>query len=311
MMPTLAALLLSAALAAPAPAADPRAADAAPGAPRPATVALRFAWPGGLAADVDYARTRTQTGRDPVALRLKGKLAATARGGKLAVRYHGWTGAEGEAAALIRAAEKVVVVVGEDGRAEAVEGLAESVAALRKLPGFSEDTPQMRKVLELAPGSIEKESRELWAVLVGFWTENDLDVGEPYQMDQEVPVPALPGSSVRLKIEARATRWLDCPGPQKGRCVELTMRSRPDPEDVAKLVTGLMEKLGAPKQAVQGALGELATVTDATLVTEPTTLVPHRLVLERTADLTGPGGETLSRVDEQRWSYAYPAPAKR
>ncbi|HET8539520.1 MAG TPA: hypothetical protein VFL83_06580 [Anaeromyxobacter sp.] len=116
---------------------------------------------------------------------------------------------------------------------------------------------------------------------------------------------ALPGSTVRIRVEARAARWLDCPGPRKGRCVELTMRSRPDREDVARVLAALMEKLGAPRQAVQGALGELATTMDATVVTEPSTLVPHRVEVKRTTDVTGPAGEALSRVDEQRWTYAY------
>jgi hypothetical protein len=300
----------AAVFASPAHAADPRAADLAPGAPRPEVVALRYAWPRDLAADVEYARTRAQTGRPSTSVQLRGKLAASPRGKGVAVRYQGWAGAQGEAAAMLRAAERVVLVVGEDGQAQAVEGTREAAEALRKIPPFDSDAPQVRKVLELAPASLEKEARELWAVLVGFWNENDLEIGEAYVSESEVPIPAVPGSTVRLRVEARAARWVDCPRPERGRCVELTMRSRPDREDVARVVGALMEKLGVPKQAVQGALGELATVMDATVVTEPSTLVPHRVDVKRTSEAAGPGGEAITRVDERRWTYVYPRPAK-
>lgn len=307
----LAVHLLAALLALPAHAADPRAADAKPDAPRPEVVALRYAWPRDLAADVEYARTRTQTGRPTTTVQLRGKLAASPRGKGIAVRYQGWSGAQGEAAAMLRAAERVVLVVGEDGQAQAVEGTREAAGALRKIPPFDSDAPQVQKALELAPASLEKEARELWAVLVGFWNENDLQLGEGYVSESEVPIPALPGSTVRLRIEASAARWVDCPRPEGGRCVELTMRSRPDKEDVQKVVGALMDKLGVPKQAVQGALGELATVMDATIVTEPSSLVPHRVDVKRTSEAAGPGGETMTRVDAQRWTYAYPpAPPK-
>jgi hypothetical protein len=301
----LAAAVASSATAPCARAADPRAADASPSAPRPAAVALRFAWPRPLAAEVQYARTRTQTGRPATSLALRGKLAATPRGDRTLVRYTGWTGANGPEASLLRATEAVTVVVGQDGRAEKVEGKDDVVKAARKLPPFDSDSPQARKALELLPASVEKSALEEWALLVGFWSENDLEIGERYESDSEVAVPAVPGSSVRLRIEVRAIRWLDCPRPERGRCVELELRSRPDRDDVQKVVGALMDKLGVPKEAVQGALGDLVTATEATLVTEPSTLVPHRLAVKRTTDVTGPGGEAVSRVDEQRWSYAY------
>jgi hypothetical protein len=306
--PPLAALACAPFLAAPArAAAPPRAADAAPAAPRPKIVALRFAWPRDLAADVTYARSRTQQGKPAAGLELRGKLAVAARGEDLVVRYQGWTGGDGDAAAAVRATEKVALVVGEDGRVRSVDGVADAVEGMRKLPAFSGDAPATKKALELAPQLVEKEARETWALLVGFWSENDLELSEAYETESEVAVPLVPGLTVRIRVEVRATRWVDCPGPKGGRCVELKMRSQPDREDAAKVVNALMERLGVPRQAVQGALGELAVVTDATVITEPSTLVPHRLEIRKTGEATGPGGETISRVDAQTWTYAYPA----
>lgn len=310
---TLAALACAALLASPARAAAPsRAADAARGAARPKVVALRFAWPRDLSADVRYVRTRTQTGRPESKVDLRGRLVVAARGEDLLVRYRGWTGAQGDLAALLAAGEPVTVVVGEDGRARAIEGVPEAMEAVRKVPPFSGDTPQAKRGLELLPASFEKDAQETWAVLVGFWTENDLEVGEAYETESEVPVPAVPGSTVRLRVEARATRWIDCPAPKRGRCVELAMRSEPDREDVQRVVGALMERLGAPAQAVQGALGDLGGVMEATLQTEPSTLVPHRLELRKTFSAAGPGGEPNARVDAQTWTFTYPpAPPRR
>jgi hypothetical protein len=305
--PPLAALACAAFLAAPARAAAPsRAADAAPAAPRPKVVALRFAWPRELAADVTYARARTQEGKPAGALELRGKLAVAPRGEDLVVRYQGWAGGDGDAAAVLRASEKVALVVGEDGRVRSVDGVADAVDAMRRLPGFSGDAPATRKALDLAPQLVEKEARETWALLVGFWSENDLELSEAYETESEVPVAAVPGATVRIRVEVRATRWVDCPGPKGGRCVELKMRSQADREDAAKVVSALVERLGAPRDAVKGALGDLAVVTDATVITEPSTLVPHRLEIRKTGEATGPGGATISRVDAQTWTYAYP-----
>lgn len=276
---------------------------------RPKTiVALRFEWPRDLKADVEFEQARTQTGQAPSGGRVRGKLAVRGRGSGIAARYHGWTGTGADGAALLRASEKLVIVAGEDGRTVEVEGVAAAAEALGRIPPFSDPSPQMQEVRALAPTILEKGVRESWAMLVGFWAGNDLELGQDYESDSVVPVPAVPGATLRLKVDVRAVRRAACPGRPDRWCVELWMRSRPDPEDAIRLVNALVERVGA---AQAGAVGDLTTVTEVTLLTEPSTLTPHRLEIRKSSGMTAPDGiRKISRVDSQTWTYAYPAEAK-
>jgi hypothetical protein len=314
------ALALALALAAQARAADPQraaggadaAGPAATASPSPSaapreSVALRFAWPADLSADVEYSRSRTQTGRPASELKLRGRLVAAARGQGIAVRYSGWSGAEGEAAAMLRASERLAVVVDASGQAQAVEGIPDAVEALRKIPPFTDRSPQIAKVLELLPASLEKDARENWGMLVGTWAGNDLAVGETYESESKVAVPAVPEAKIRIRLSARAVRVAECPGRNGRRCVELWMRSEPDANDVRRVVTALMERFEAPREAIQGALSQLDVVMEATILSEPSTLVPSRLEVKKSTRLAGPDGKPASREDVQRWTFGYPA----
>ncbi len=301
-------LICSAALAFPAGVAASPEATAATEERRTTNVALRFDWPRDLTADVEFAQARTQTGQAPSGGRVRGKLAVRGRGSGIAARYHGWAGTGADGAALLRASEELVIVAGADGRSVEVEGVAAAAESFGRIPPFSDPSPQMQKVRALAPAILEKGVRESWAMLVGFWAGNDLELGQAYESDSVVPVPAVPGATLRLKVDVRAVRRAACPGRPDRACVELWMRSRPDPEDASRLVHALAERVGA---AQAGAAGDLTTVTEVTLLTEPSTLTPHRLEIRKSSEMTAPDGiRKISRVDSQIWTYAYPAAAK-
>jgi len=167
----------------------------------------------------------------------------------------------------------------------------------------------------MAPAFIAKDASETWSLLVQFWRGQNLDVGEDYLSDSEVPVPALPGEKVRMHTTIRVERGLPCPN-GGGTCVEARMRSTPDPQDVARMAKRLVGDLGLPVAQVEQAVGEMSADMEAVLVAEPGRLVPHRLEKTRMMSVRpGPGApedaKPIEGKDVTVWIFTYAAAAPR
>lgn len=281
-------------------------------APAADTVAFRFGWPPALTARVEYVRTRTRDGRPPSTLTLRARLVTERRGEELAVRYRDWTG-PGKLDPLVEAGGQITTIVTRQGAFARIEGTEPALQALRaSMQGVKGAPPDALARLEkMAPAAFTKDASETWSLLVQFWSGSDLEVGEDYQSDSVVPVPALPGETVRIKTALRVRRRLPCPG-GAGACVEAWMRSEPDPQDVTRLAKRLVEELGVPLGQLDQALGEMSAVNEAVLVTDPARLLPYRLEKTRTMTVAPSQrapqeAKAISGRDTTVWTFTYPA----
>jgi hypothetical protein len=312
MVPVLLALALSAdpAVSAPSTAPAERAAAAAD------TVTFRYAWPAGFTAAVEYRSVKVRDGKLAGELSLRSELQAVDRGDERVIGFRGWTGSAA-ADPLVAASGRIEWVVGRDGAFRRLEGMEEALEALRSLTkGLETHAPGAAARLEkMAPAALTKDASETWAMLVQFWNGESLDVGEDYESDSTVPVAVVPGERVRLLARIKVQRRLPCPG-ARGACVEVTMRSQPDAEDVARILRRLLGELTAGSaQLAQlvGALGEASAATEYALVTDPATLIPYRLTKVRTITVAAASGPpagtaaaTTQRRDETTWTFSYP-----
>ncbi len=278
------------------------------------SVTFRFAWPDPLAAEVQYRRSRQRTGRPLTETSLRGRLLAQTRGSEIRVGYRDWRSVDGVPLdPLVEAAGWVETVVTPGGAFVRMDGIEPALEAMRATMQSAppEARPMLERLEKMAPALLAKEGSETWSMLVQFWHGNDLDVGEDYQSDSEMPVAVVPGEKVRLRARIRVERRLACAS-GGGSCVEARMRSEPDPQDVARVMKRIVGELGLPAAQLQQVLGEMAAVTEVVLVTEPARLIPHRLEKTRTVrvapGLGAPKGVSpVEGRDTSVWTFTYPA----
>jgi len=314
--PTLALLLATLALPA-------RAAEDAP--PRGEVVSLRFAWPAPARARVTYRRTRLRTGspRGTFTARYEALAEPTPEGLRVTTRATTWRGDLPFARALardaIRASEAVVQRVGADGEFLGLEGIDALRPVLARVLDDAKVPPeQAERALALALVETRVEAEELWNLAVGFWTGADLRVAETYAMQSEAELPLLPGVRAPHAVEFSVRRRVPCAAAERAsRCVEAVLRSVPDRAALERAAPQLLARvLPAGAEPAEGAVKDLAAESELVLVTDPATLLPHRLVWTKAVRLgareKGPAdAEQVDRVEyDYRWLPPPPPPRR-
>lgn len=306
-----------------APAAGLPAGRAAEGEDRPSrlpgAVTLAFGWTAPLSARVTYRRTRTRSGARGATFtaRYVARLAAQGRELRLGNEATTWEGdlpfptaLTGEA---IFASEQVVQRIGTEGQFLGLDGVEAIRPVLRRM--FEElmvPPEQAERAVALAEASMRAQAEELWNLAVGFWTGASLELGETYQMETETELPFAPGTRAQSTVEFEVRRRVPCGAGERGaRCVEITLRAVPERAAVERAAPLLRERLGAPAAPVADA-GELSVEQELLLVTEPTTLLPRRLVWTQAIRAApAEGGPGAEQVDRSEYDYRYDAPAPR
>jgi hypothetical protein len=297
--------------------------EVAPGAgtaarPRgPEMVALRFAWPAPLLAEVRFSRTRSRPGARPSTFTARWTSSAVREGDGLLVSAARtrWEGdlpvPPAAAASMIRASEAVVQRIGADGEFLGLEG-AEALrpAFARVFEELWVPGEQAERAVALAEAGARADAEELWNLAVGFWTGAELELTELYGMERESELPFAPGVRVRSAVEYRIRRRVPCAvGEREARCVEVTLLSTPERPAVERAAKVLLGRLAGPDGAVP-AVADLQVDAELVLVTEPATLRPHRLVWTRSLRAgSAEKGPLLEAVDRSAWDWRYPAPA--
>ncbi len=281
----------------------------------PDVVALRFAWSDPLELRVVYRRTRIRTGKPRETFTARFTSRATREGAvlRLATTGTAWEGdlpiPPGFAAQAIRASERVVGIVDGEGAFERLEGTEAMRAVLAKIYGLAKvPREKAERAMNLAEAAMRAEAEELWNLEVGFWTDAELEVGETYALRAEAEIALLPGARAEHEITFSARRRVPCAaGERRAGCVELTLRSEPSPAALRRAAPRLAREL-AGKDAPAPAPGtETAAEAELVLVTDPSTLVPRRLVWTKTARI-GAGEDEREEVDRAEYEWR-PAPA--
>jgi hypothetical protein len=293
------------------------------GARKPEVVALRFAWPEKLESKVTYRSTRTRTGQPARTSLSRFEQLATREGDgwRLTVRDVALEGdlpvppgADVTPADFVAATEAIVQVVTAEGELSRIEG-TEAVRALlaKTLEAAKVPKEQLDRALDLGEGAMRAESQETWNLAVGFWIGADLELGERYGLENEAEIPLLPGTTARYQVEFGVARKVPCAAGEKAlRCVEIGLRSVPDPEVLPRVTTALVSRLAGPEPKIpEGAIEEVAIENELTLVTDPATLVPYRLVWTKAVRVTaqdeGGKAKTLEQLDRREYEYRYAA----
>ena len=287
----------------------------AAGAQQPAEIALRFAWPKDLRASVQVEKWQRRTGSD-------------ARDQRSTTTYR--LGAQADARGIVVRADSIVVdgeqtgtdaianasglwpafLVDADGTfqrvldREAVRQAMKRVVAA--MPRGEREQPVVTSLLATmsTDAMIDAVPRHEWDAMVAMWLDADITIGDTLAMADSVVLPLLPDRKVAMETRITALGWTACGDGGAARCVRLEVGSRLTPESARAAGIAMIERLAGKKDAdeVSREAVELQQETVTTLVTEPSTLVPHRLTIVRrtTTRSTRPGarGEAPS-VDER------------
>lgn len=306
------------------PPAKPQQSAAAEG-DNPAVVRLRFAWPAAANVQATQRRTRVRTGHEPSTTTTRFTQRLERRDGALRISTAGTTwegdapyrGPPGAVDGVMRAAETVVQVVSPEGEFQGLEGVEALRPAMARLLEGSVPPEQVERALGFAEAAMQAQAREMWNLAVGFWIGADLELGERYGMRAEAEVP-LAGAKAEFEQEFSVRRRVPCSArhPEE-RCVEVTLRSAPDPAALPGLTRAVVAQLAGPDARLpEEALRELVVENELLLVTEPETLLPHRFVWTRSVRATIAGGEdgkgepqVLEQVDRSEADYRYDPPA--
>jgi len=289
---------------------------------KPESVALRFAWPEKLTTEVSYQRTRTRTGKPTSTFSARFTRTALKQDDTIRLTESGtkWEGdmpfPQGLVQDAIQASEGLVQVVNTDGEFVALEGIESLRPVLAKMfASMNLPKEQAERTMALSEAMMRADAQEMWMLGVGFWSGGDLEFGARYTMRNEAEVPLVPGLTAQYAVEFSAQRRVPCNASEKvSRCVELKLRSVPDAESLPKITRALVTQLAGPTAKLPAdAIQQLTIENELVLVTEPATLVPHRLVWTKGVNVTvKDGGQTrkLEQLDRREYDYRYAVAAK-
>ncbi|HSN93096.1 MAG TPA: hypothetical protein VLS93_17830 [Anaeromyxobacteraceae bacterium] len=284
--------------------------------PRPEGVALRFAWPDRVEARVELRRSRREPGRPDSVFTASFSTRAVREGARIRIstRDTSWNGdlpfPEGFARQALRASESVVEVLDVRGRFVGLDGLEAMRPVLSKILDLAEVPPDRAgRAVELALAAMRSETEELWNVQAGFWIGADLEVGETYAMQAEAAVPFLPASRARHEVRFSARRRVPCAAREaEPRCVELLLRATPEAAALARGEAEAVAALGPGAGVDADEVREVEAESEALVVAEPSTLVPHRLVWTKRLRVvwgTQDGLGSAEREDRSEYAWRY------
>jgi hypothetical protein len=283
---------------------------------RPRELALRFAWPRSAEARVTYRRVAARTGEPERVFTARYTERISRVEGELRISSSGtrWEGEipypADEVRSAIRASEAVVQRVGEDGAFAGLlneDALRPVLQRIYAAAGLSDD--ESDQAIARIEGAMVDEARDAWNLAVGFWIGAELDFGEAWEMDVDAPVWLLPALAVKSRVRMEARRRVPCTASERrARCVELTLHSEPDRAALPALTRAIVARI-AGARPLTGEVREVGLGSDLTLVTEPATLVPYRVVWRKSVRATvadeEEGARELEDVERTEWSWSY------
>ncbi|MDY7226700.1 hypothetical protein [Hyalangium rubrum] len=261
----------------------------AEGSPAPSgdAVGLRFAWPAGFTAQVTSTTVEAQGTQPPERKERRFQLRMEGMGEERKVVT---VPVPGEASTSATPAQPMLtptMVVGDSGEFKRVEGVDQALGEMFKDAESQGVPPEQQKELRgLVGGALEQASRDRWDELVGKWNGLALEPGKPVERKGRMTVPFFGNSLDTVERLTLKERVPCAEGESEKRCVLLTLEASLDPEGTQRGGLELVKRMKAFMKANAGlpesALPEMTVERMQLngifeLVTEPDTLVPHRL----------------------------------
>jgi Flp pilus assembly protein TadD len=277
-----------------------------------ARVPLRFAWPIGLRGRIDLHTTRVEL--------KKGVLDTTEQ--RMSTRFTVERHPEGRLVAFSdfrvatdsgNAALDVVsradpqslpgLVVDGNGvlqRLERFEPFVESVRrslapAIDSLVGRSPGAVQLLDRM-LHPDVLLRQISDDWALAVTFWSNEDLVPGTVYEYADSAANAVTPDVTVGVQYEFALEKRAACQlGRADSTCVALIVISEPSPAAMKASASGLIGQFLGGRDT-RWKMDSLSAMNRVYVVTEPATLVPHRVIVEQVIRglMRGPVDSTLT-----------------
>ena len=258
---------------------------------------LVFSWPDGFKAEVIYTRKRTKevsSLKKEQSLRGSYKLFASQHPQGLLISFtdleidlEGAETAQGTQALLqhfITKASSVMpnYVVNDRGELIRIEGLEElQKIILADMEQITAEYPQrVKKQLSgIVNKVISKEQLQAnistqWNRVVGQWAGRSFEMSEAYETKYTSPIPMLDNLEVPMKATYRYIGQVPCNDQDNMTlCVELEMKSYTDSERLRKAIEQFVKEQGDSSVNINS----LSIDYTVRLITEPQTLIPHRM----------------------------------
>ncbi len=256
-------------------------ADPAPAPPLP-TVALHFAWPERLRVQLETARSveKTSGSAEKSASTCRAEIDRQDDGGYL---FHWDTGNFDNVPLGLLPPDFLVSDQGAFADLADVGGyLAQAAQRLSSLT----DEASLQAIKLSAASDVRRD----WMLLVTNWAGRSLEPGRTYEEDASGPTPTDGTPAAHYRKHLRLDRGTPCAaGETEDRCVVLVVRSEAHP----------MDRSGAPASRPP-----IQIEDETTLVTEPASLLPHRITTREWLSIELPGGAKHVKSETTReWRY--------
>jgi hypothetical protein len=284
-----------------------------------AETSLEFDWPDGLTASFSYTKSKTQfkDGQQTQhqAATVAYRMAVRKEPQGVVVRYA--VGDTPELAALsavdrerVQTALRIAmppIRVTEAGYFEDIHDIEAFRQSLLAFYAASFPASVGQRVLEsFTSKEVLRATAEVqWNALVGTWLGSTFEPGESYSIDLEGELPLAPGQKFVMTTTYRLVREVDCRrAGRKRRCVELESVARPKDESLSQAIETFAKRAsGDPDVLSHEPLGAPVVEIKTRLVTEPDTLVPHEVTVERRISDDKASGLLMREETVYRFSY--------
>jgi hypothetical protein len=289
------------------------------------TVRLRFNWVAGTSARIETTRfsVRVAETSDTAAGGARYRMDAHGHAEGLLISYSDFVFPPPEdttdSAGMNSLAEQASAIVpkfivdtaGEFVRLEDVSAVRAQFDSLvtRVLP--PDEAAATREALEtmLSEEALTGLAVQEWNAIVGMWAGTDLVIGESYTFTEDAALPMISGATVPMVSEFSIERRTSCiEGGADDDCVEIHLVGRPDPVAMREILAQFTERLLSTPGL--GGLGfeSLEVENEMVLITEPSTLRPHRVVLSKSVKgVVAADGQRseVSQTDVRTYRYSY------
>ena len=186
------------------------------------------------------------------------------------------------------------IALTRDGTFERVADPERVAATIREqLPMASKASSSVAVAAALSSAGVDAVARDHWQIEREAWAELRLERGQQREIPTRAAMPQLGDATLDILALVRRGEDVECPRSRGRRCGTFSMRSAPDPKQVAEILA----------DAAEHGVKAFAMETSVTLVAELETFMPYEYTFERNSKIEleagAKGGETSRR------SYAY------
>ena len=285
------------------------------------SIVLRFAWPVGTVAQVQYTQVieREGDGDEPTRIEFEGEYTLHVHEhpsgllveylDPLATRFRSSPVlAPDDPRRLVYSTLGMVVpdlVISRDGQLLGVDGLTTLALAITEVVGQQAPAADVQAIVgEMVNGpQLLRTARERWNNQVAIWMDAVLRVGETGGGEALEANPLFPSLVVPYEYRFALLGMEPC-GTSGGSCAQIELASAHDPEELNGAMTEALARVGLENLSFDGLVQE----SRVSLVTDPETLLTHELTMsKRVQGILEEGGQArvFRRLDETRLVYTY------